>query len=155
MEPSMQVSSRLSRRHFVQTVAGLSVAAPGGSLLAACSRGGRAGLAQPGAASEMIAAPGTSLETTTLRFAAIPGSACSAPEVLADELLRADGFEDVQHLPMHPAEILPTLATGTVDIALHTVGVPSVHADADDSAVILAGVHGGSTNCLHVTAFAR
>ena len=59
-----------------------------------------AGLSATGAAGALGA--GTSLaaeappETTTVRLAKIPNSICIAPQYIAEELLRAEGFTDVR-----------------------------------------------------------
>jgi len=133
---------RYSRREILNRAGQLGVAAGSVALLAGCSRLATSG--SPGwTAPAMGAARGTSLETTTLRFASIPGAACMAPVYVAEELLRADGFTDVQFTSMQPAEILPALADGKIDLQTHTVGIPIVHADTSDATVMLAGVHTG------------
>ncbi len=76
--------NRLSRRQFV---AGLSVAAAGAMLQAGCGRAPPAGPidgAQPP-------------ETPTLRLV-YSTSVCQAPQYVADDLLRGEGFAEVQHL---------------------------------------------------------
>ena len=120
-------------------MAGMGLSLAGASLLAACSRLGSPSRTAPAS----IAASGTSLETTRLRFAAIPGSACLAPQYVAEELLRADGFDDIQYVPMAPSKIAPALEAGEIDMQIHTVGIPIVNADTSSAVVMLAGVHAG------------
>jgi NitT/TauT family transport system substrate-binding protein len=139
---SMHSSVRLSRRQFVCTATGLGISVAGAPLLAACSR-----LGAPDASDRLapatIAAPGTVLETTTLRFASIQGSACLAPEYVAEDLVRADGFTDVQYVTTAPADIMGALEAGAIDMQVHTVGIPIVNADTSSAVVVLAGVHAG------------
>src|SRR5438067_13581871 len=97
---------RITRRQFVQGAAGVSVSATGLALLAGCTRQA----AGPTAAD----AP---LETTTLRIA-WGGAVCTVPLRVADELLRAEGFADVQYVSPSPGvSIERVLADGGADLA--------------------------------------
>jgi NitT/TauT family transport system substrate-binding protein len=116
----------------LQGIAGLGLSVGGLALLAGC-RGSSAPVAP--------ARPDAPLETTTLRFAKNP-SQCYAPIYLADDLLRAKGFTDVQYVDINTTT-LPAVAAGQADMAMSAAGVPIVRADADDSVVILGGVHVG------------
>ena len=71
-----------SRRHFL---ASASLAAAAGVL------GARGSLADEGPP-----------ETTTIRLGKIPGI-CIAPQYVAEELLRAEGFTDVRYVETQPA----------------------------------------------------
>ena len=86
-------SSRWSRREFV---GGLTVAATAGLL----------GIRPHLAAAEPPP------ETTRIRLARLPAM-CKAPQYLAEELLRAEGFSDVQYVSEPPIEqaLADTLAT--------------------------------------------
>jgi NitT/TauT family transport system substrate-binding protein len=56
------------------------------------------------------------LETTTVRFAKIP-RICNAPQYVAEELLRAEGFAEIRYVDL-PAAGAPAVdgdAHGTVD----------------------------------------
>jgi len=82
-------------------------------------------------------------ETTTIRLDRRP-SICIAPQYLAAELLKAEGFADVQYvntggsIGLHKA-----LAAGEVQISVHFAGPLVVRVDAGDPIVVLAGVHVG------------
>jgi NitT/TauT family transport system substrate-binding protein len=127
--------TRPTRRQFVQGIAGLGLSIGGLALLAGCSSLGR-----PAAPAAPVR-PDTPLETTTLRFAN-NSAICIAPEFVAEDLLRAKGFSDVQYVDI-PGIPWPAIATGEVDMALATVGIPIVQADTADTVVILAGMHVG------------
>src|SRR5262249_34555109 len=58
-----------------------------------------------------------SLETTTIRFAKI-ANVCIAPQLVAEELLRAEGFTDIQYVDVAPAFLGPAVARGTVDLSM-------------------------------------
>ena len=88
-----------------------------------------------------IAARRAGLETTTIRFAK-NDSACFAPKFVAEDLLRARGFTDVQYVGV-TTSTLPPVAAGDADMAMITAGIPIVKADTDSSVVILAGIHVG------------
>jgi NitT/TauT family transport system substrate-binding protein len=131
---------RLTRRQLVQGAAGLGLSAAGGALLAGCSR-----LEVPPPATRRgsaVQSAGGSASEATIRLAK-NAAICFAPQYVAEDLLRAEGFADVQYVDLPPADIVPAIATGKIDLAMATAGLPILQADADDSAVILAGVHVG------------
>src|SRR5216684_7121099 len=71
-----------------------------------------------GAKSEVFAAE-TPPETTRLRIPQIP-STCRSPEWVAEELLRTEGFADVQYIPTQGTQgVERTLASGEADIGGH------------------------------------
>src|SRR5215472_663990 len=83
-------------------------------------------------------------ETTTVR---IPTGTiiCNAPSYLADELLRAEGFTDIQHVPVTPDRAGPpeAMERGELDFAM-VYAPPMVEAiEAGSPATVLAGVHVG------------
>src|SRR5262245_59686307 len=95
--PSTVISnSQLSRRQFLQGVASLGLSAAGLAVLDAC----RSQTAVSGAAEE-------ALETTTIRLTQVPAGAglCLAPQYLAEELLHAEGFTEVQYIPLKAADV--------------------------------------------------
>jgi NitT/TauT family transport system substrate-binding protein len=126
---------RLDRRELLRRAGHLGLSATGLALLAGCSR------LSTSVAPASPSRPGTPLETTTLRFAKNP-SMCFAPIYLAYDLLRARGFTDVQYVDLTTTTLV-AVAAGEADMAMSAVGVPIVQADADDSVVILGGVHVG------------
>jgi NitT/TauT family transport system substrate-binding protein len=117
-------SYRWSRREFFKTVA----LAGTGTLL--------------GLRSDAFAAEPPP-ETTKLRLGR--GSACWAPLHLADELLRGEGFTDVQHVRGSGTDngLAKMLSSGQVDIAMGYAGPRVLQLDTGEPIVILAGVHVG------------
>ncbi len=92
------------------------------------------------------------LETTKLRLVKIP-SICQAPQYVADELLRAEGFTDVQYVPKPGAVgITEALASGEANINNHFVAPSLIRVEAGDPIVILGGLHIG---CFEVFAGER
>ena len=82
-------------------------------------------------------------ETTRLRIPAIV-SACRSPEWVAEELLRAEGFTDVQYLPMAGTRgVERALATGEADIGGHFAAPVILRIEAGDPIVMLGGEHVG------------
>ncbi len=81
-------------------------------------------------------------ETRTVRFCHSP-SICIAPQYIAGDLLRAEGFNDVQYLALGTRAGPEALANGQADITMwYTTGfLPTL--DADKGVVLLAGVHLG------------
>ena len=83
------------------------------------------------------------LETTTIKLDRRP-SICIAPQYLAEDLLKAEGFTDVQYvntggsIGLHKA-----LATGEVQMSVHFAGPLIARVDAGDPIVVVAGVHVG------------
>jgi NitT/TauT family transport system substrate-binding protein len=82
-------------------------------------------------------------ETTTLRLVKIP-SLCQAPQYVAEELLKSEGFTDVQYLPKAGAlGIQQALASGEADINNLFAGPLIIRIEAGDPLVVLAGLHSG------------
>lgn len=80
-------------------------------------------------------------ETTRLRLARNP-VLCFAPQFVADELLRLEGFTDVQYVTAPNGPYL-ALAAGEADINIG-LGVQFIlRIDAGDPLVILTGTHAG------------
>ena len=119
---------RLSRRDFLKITAGLSLSAAGMTLLQACG-------IQP-------TAPPETLETTTIKIPLAP-TICVAPQYLAEELLKSEGFNDVQYVEMPTGQVIKNLVSGEVDIALY-FGAPSMVQIANGMPItLLGGVHVG------------
>jgi NitT/TauT family transport system substrate-binding protein len=89
------------------------------------------------------AAAEPALETTKLRLVRTT-SICQAPQYVAEELLRGEGFTDIQFVPKSsPGEIGKALASGEANINLHFAGPLILALDAGDPIVILSGSHVG------------
>ena len=84
------------------------------------------------------------LETTRLRLVHLP-TICQAPQYVAEELLKAEGFTDVQYLkkPGATRAIESALASGEADINMHFAAPLIIRVDAGDPVVIIAGGHTG------------
>jgi NitT/TauT family transport system substrate-binding protein len=82
-------------------------------------------------------------ETPRIRLLRIP-STCHAPQFLAEDLLRGEGFADVEYVPRaSSADIAPALAAGEADINMNFAGPVLLNLDAGHPIVVLAGVHVG------------
>jgi NitT/TauT family transport system substrate-binding protein len=106
--------------------------------LTTLSLAGAAGCVRPLPA---LAAEGV-LETTTVRIAKIPG-VCIAPQYLADELLRAEGFVDIRYIEMPPVAASEALASGKVDFHGRYAAEIITKIDAGTAMTVLSGVHVG------------
>jgi NitT/TauT family transport system substrate-binding protein len=83
------------------------------------------------------------LETTTVRLAKIAGI-CIAPQYVADELLRAEGFTDIRFVATDagvPAAL--SLARGEVDFTANFAPALVIPIDAGEPITILGGEHIG------------
>ena len=114
---------RFSRREFVGSV-GLAAA------------GGLLGVPLPAGAAE------PSAETTRLRLKKDP-NLCEAPFQVAEALLRAEGFSEVQYVWALGLATFEKMAAGEIDLALTTPLAAVRRIEAGDPVVILAGVHVG------------
>jgi NitT/TauT family transport system substrate-binding protein len=82
-------------------------------------------------------------ETTRIRLVQNPGI-CLAPQYVAEELLRNEGFTDIQYLKQpNSSAINLALTSGEVDITGHFAGPAIIRVDAGDPIVILSGLHAG------------
>jgi NitT/TauT family transport system substrate-binding protein len=113
--------TRWSRRRFVR---GLALA-------------GGATLAWPGRAVEP--APETSRIRLIQTFAV-----CEAPQYVAEELLRAEGFTDVQYIRKQgPAAIGAAISSGEADVSMHFSASLILRIDRGEAITLLAGIHPG------------
>ncbi len=109
-----------------------------GAVAAGLAAGGRHALAEPPP------------EVTTLRLPMTFRALCEAPKNIATELLRAEGFADVQFVePPATADYFNLLDAGTIDF---NTDFPPPHIQAIDAGkpvTVLAGLHSG---CLELIA---
>ena len=83
-------------------------------------------------------------ETTRIRLVRIPTSICQAPQYVAEELLRSEGFTEVHYLQKRgTADIAPALASGEADLSNDFAAPLLLRLQAGDPIVILAGLHVG------------
>jgi NitT/TauT family transport system substrate-binding protein len=82
-------------------------------------------------------------ETTKLRLVQAP-TVCFAPQYMAEELLRSEGFTDVQYIKVPPGiGVGKALASGEADLSMWFAASVITRIDAGDPTVFLAGVHVG------------
>ena len=121
---SHQISNRWSRREFLKSA---SLAGTGALF---------------GLRSDALSAE-PALDTTKLRLVRTT-SICQAPQYIAEEMLRGEGFTDIQYVTKSsPGEIGKALASGEADINLHFAGPLILALDTGDPIVILSGSHVG------------
>src|SRR5262245_1186703 len=86
-------------------------------------------------------------ETTRLRLTKVP-STCRAPQWVAEELLAAEGFTEVQYVPVEAggkgADLTGSaLVAGQVDLSMQFIGPSILQVDVGDPLVLLAGIQIG------------
>ena len=81
-------------------------------------------------------------ETERIRLVSIPG-VCVAPQYLSEELLRVEGFTDVQYVKLKLDELYKAFASGAVDISMAYAPPFIIQIDAGEPIVLLGGVHAG------------
>jgi NitT/TauT family transport system substrate-binding protein len=108
--------------------------------LAALSSAGATGLLSGGSARAAEGPP----EVTRLRLLKLNPGICIAPQYVADELLRAEGFTKIEYvLSQSGAPAAAAVAGGSVDFSLNYAGPNIIAVEAGEPLVILAGVHVG------------
>jgi NitT/TauT family transport system substrate-binding protein len=108
--------------------------------LATLSSAAAAGLLEPSKA----VAEEAPLETTQIRLYDWSGL-CIAPQFVAEELLKSEGFIDVQYLRDEPTGSLPNplLASGAININTQFSAPSIIRVEAGDPVVFLGGMHVG------------
>ena len=82
-------------------------------------------------------------ETTSIRLFRTP-SICVAPQFVAEELLRSEGFTEIKYLTTEGGRgIEPLLAAGEIQMHMGFAAPLVIRVDAGDPIVMLAGVHVG------------
>jgi NitT/TauT family transport system substrate-binding protein len=83
-------------------------------------------------------------ETKRIRLAHTSTGTCWAPQYVAEDMLRAEGFSDLRYVKvLGSEEVYPALASGELDISMAFIAPFIVHADAGGPLVMLAGIHTG------------
>jgi NitT/TauT family transport system substrate-binding protein len=91
-------------------------------------------------------------ETKRLRIAQVLDN-CFAPQYMAEEMLRGEGFSDFQYVRLAgSAQIYPAVANGEVDLSMAFSSGFVLQADTGASVVMLAGIHPG---CQELVASSR
>src|SRR5256886_12142963 len=82
-------------------------------------------------------------ETKRIRLVRIP-SICRAPQYVAEDLLRGEGFTDVEYIGKAGGGASATaLARGEADISMNFIGPVILRMDAGDPVVVVGGIHIG------------
>jgi len=81
-------------------------------------------------------------ETTTIRLGKIPG-VCIAPQYVAEDLLRSEGFNSVRYVELLSANVYDAFAASTIDISMAFIAPYIIQMDAGVPLVLLGGVHAG------------
>jgi NitT/TauT family transport system substrate-binding protein len=82
-------------------------------------------------------------ETTSVRIAKTLGI-CSAPQYIADDLLRAEGFTDITYVPTAGGFTVPQMVgRGEIDFASTFAATVVYHLDAGVPVTVLSGLHSG------------
>jgi NitT/TauT family transport system substrate-binding protein len=83
-------------------------------------------------------------ETPRIRLGQSAVGTCWAPQYMAQEMLRAEGFAEVRYVKVTGSEqVYGALAAGELDICMAFIAPFIVQADAGRSVVMLAGIHPG------------
>lgn len=82
-------------------------------------------------------------EITRIRLS--KASLCTSPMYIAEEMLRAEGFSDVQYLDDDPRELGTSklIATGAADLNMSFGMTTLLRVDAGEPVVMIAGIHAG------------
>src|SRR6266404_8669211 len=95
---------------------------------------GAAGLLRPPA---VFAAEGR-LETTTIRLTKVTDM-CMAPQFVMEDLLRAEGFTDIQYVEIPIPQISETIASGKADLGLSYIHGLLLNIDRGQPITMVAG----------------
>jgi NitT/TauT family transport system substrate-binding protein len=106
--------------------------------LTTLSMAGAAGLVRVPQALAMEGA----LETTSIRLFKYPGI-CVAPQHIAEELSRAEGFTEIRYVPEDPARRSEALARAKVDFGMDFATNYISAIDRGAGVALLSGVHVG------------
>jgi NitT/TauT family transport system substrate-binding protein len=106
--------------------------------LATLSSASAIGLVAGGNLSAQEAPP----ETNTIRLIQNPGI-CVAPQYVAEELLRAEGFSEIQYVTRPAALVSDAIGRGDVDVSLHFAALLIPAIDSGEPITVLAGAHVG------------
>lgn len=94
------------------------------------------------AVTPLSAASEPSPETSTIRVSSSI-AICTAPQLVSEDLLRAEGFSVVQHGAQATVGTLEEVAAGHVNIGISFIGPTIVQIDGGQPITVLAGVHPG------------
>jgi NitT/TauT family transport system substrate-binding protein len=128
---------RLSRRALLLGAGRAGLASAGLAVLAGCESVGTGRLFPAETSKE------GRLETTTIRLVQIP-TICQAPQYLITDLMRAEGFTQVEYVKKGGTRDIETaLAAGEADVNMHFAAPLILRIDAGDPITVLGGGHVG------------
>jgi len=81
-------------------------------------------------------------ETTTIRLAKIPGI-CVAPQYIAEELLRIEGFSEVRYVDVPLDQVHRAVGSDNIDLSIGFIAQYIIELDLATPIVLLSGVHVG------------
>jgi NitT/TauT family transport system substrate-binding protein len=81
-------------------------------------------------------------ETTTIRLAKVPGI-CIAPQYIAEELLRMEGFSEVRYVDVPLDLVHRAVGTNSIDLNIGFIAQYIVELDLATPILLLSGVHVG------------
>jgi NitT/TauT family transport system substrate-binding protein len=81
-------------------------------------------------------------ETRRIRLVHAPVT-CLAPQYLAEELLHAEGFEEIEYVHLDKGTAIAALADGRADVTQWDTFSPMHPLDAGKPIVVLGGIHAG------------
>jgi NitT/TauT family transport system substrate-binding protein len=140
--PGLAVGAHPSRRRFMQGMAGLGLATAGGALWVGCRDGATS------ATTRDEPPPETTRLNLNLRINPTP--LCGAAVLVADDLLRDEGFTEVLRTKREgETKSVAALASGEEDIGGMFAATSIFRLEAGDPIVVLAGLH---TGCFQVVA---
>jgi NitT/TauT family transport system substrate-binding protein len=98
-------------------------------------------------AAALLALPRTALaepppEVTRIRMIHAP-SICLAPQLLAEELMRLEGFSEVEYVEIKSNLLSREIVEGRADISMMAAPEIIVAIDASERVVVLGGIHAG------------
>jgi len=127
-----QLSHRIvqTRRAFLSNAA----------LAGAAGLGGLGAVGQDGAPPMRAADPPPEIDV--VRLTKLP-SICVAPQYIAQELLRTEGFTDIHYVPWPASNQHEQIARGEADFSMHFAAPTIIAIDAGKPITVLAGVHVG------------
>ena len=81
-------------------------------------------------------------ETTTIRLAKVPGI-CIAPQYIAEDLLRIEGFSEIRYLDVPLDQVHRAVGSDSIDLSIGFIAQYIVELDLATPIVLLSGVHVG------------
>jgi NitT/TauT family transport system substrate-binding protein len=106
------------------------------------ARASATGIAALAGLDHLVARAETPPEISKIRIVHAP-AVCFAPQYLAEELLRLEGFTEVEYLALGTRGGPDALADGRADVTMWPAAEFIPHLDAGRPIVLLAGIHGG------------